>query len=127
MMPRQATQPDEPRDQRRDNVGELVPFPPPPDAASDTRGPDLRPVAAARIEHWCRAYDIPPSTVRALRAQGTGPRTFAVGRLVFVLREDWCAWLEGLATVGGSGPLSPPAGRFGRRTSRGSTANTTSR
>jgi hypothetical protein len=126
-MPRQAAQPNALRDQRQDRSGELVPFPPTPDAASDTAGPDLGPAAAARIEHWCRAYDIPPSTVRALRAQGKGPKTFEIGRLVFCMREDWCGWLEGLAMLGGSGPLSPPAGRFRRRTTRGTTANTPSR
>jgi hypothetical protein len=127
MMPSQVARPDEPRDQRPDKFGELVPFPPTPDAASDTPGPDLGPVAAARIEHWCRAYDIPLSTVRALRAQRKGPKTFEIGRLVFCMRVDWDTWLEGLATVGGSGPLSPPAGRLERRTNRGTTADTTSR
>ena len=127
MMPRQVAQPNALRDQRRDKVGELVPFAPAPDTASDTPGPDLGPVAAARIEHWCRAYDIPPSTVRALRAQGKGPQTFEIGRLVFCMREDWCAWLESLATLGGSGRLSPPARRFGSGTSRGTPASTTSR
>ena len=83
MMPRQAAQPNALRDQHHDKSGELVQFPPSPDTASDTPGPDLGPLAAARIEHWCHAYDIPPSTVRALRAQGKGPKTFEIGRLIF--------------------------------------------
>jgi hypothetical protein len=116
MMPRHSTQRNDLQDQRQGRVGEIVQFPPTSDAPSGAPGPELGPVAAARIEHWCRAYDIPLSTLRALRAAGKGPRTFEVGRLVFCHREDWCGWLEGLATFGGSGPLSPPAGRFGRRT-----------
>jgi hypothetical protein len=66
--------------------------------------PDLGPVIAARIDHWRRAFDIPLSTMRALRAQGKG-------RLIFCLREEWCVWLELMAKNGGTGPLSPPAGR----------------
>lgn len=127
MMPRHSAQQNDLREQRRDNVGEVVPFPPSTDAAIDTPGPDLGPVSAARIEHWCRAYALPLSTLRALRAQGKGPKTFEIGRLLYCTRGDWCGWLEGLATLGGSGPLSPPTGRFELRTSRGTTASTTSR
>ncbi len=126
-MPRQAAQPNALRDQRQDKSGELVPFPPTPDAASDTPGPDLGPVAAARIEHWCHAYDIPPSTVRALRAQGKGPKTFEIGRLVFCHARGLVRVAGRPGDLGGSGPLSPPAGRFGRRTNRGITANPISR
>ncbi len=110
----------------RDNskVG-VVPFAVPADeSAGPNPVPDLGPVVAARLEDWSRAYNIPVSTLRALRAAGKGPSTFEVGRLIFITRDDWCAWLEGLAAVGGTGPLSPRAGRFGRRTNRGTTANT---
>jgi hypothetical protein len=122
MMSRQAAQ----QDKRQDNGGKpvLIPFPSQPDAASDAPGPDLGPVVAARIEHWCRAYDLPLSTLRTLRAAGKGPPTFEIGRLLYCRREDWCRWLEGLATAGGTGPLTPPAGRLGRRTTRGTRANT---
>jgi hypothetical protein len=117
-MPRHAAQQGALQDQCQGTVGEIIQFPPAPDAGSDTPGPDLGPITAARLEHWCGAYDIPPSTVRALRAQGKGPPTFEIGRLVFCLRKDWCEWLENLATLGGSGRLSPPAGRLRHRTGR---------
>jgi hypothetical protein len=108
------------RGDRQAAAGAVVPFSPAPDAASDAPGPDLGPLTAARVEHWCVAYDIPVSTLRALRAQGNGPVTFEVGRLLFCRRADWLAWLEALAATGGSGPISPPAS-LGRRTDRSST------
>ena len=70
---------------------------------------------AARLDAWCDAYDIPTSTMRAIIRLGHGPRTFPIGRLLFVLRTDWSIWLDTLAQRGGTGPLSPPAGRFGRK------------
>ena len=105
----------------QDKIGELVPFSVPADAEGDSRGPDLGPVTAARLEDWANTYRIPMSTLRALRAAGKGPRVFEIGRLLYCTRDDWTSWLEGLAMVGGSGPLT---GRFGRRTNPGTTANT---
>jgi hypothetical protein len=103
----------------QDEISELVPFAVPPNAESDIPGPDLGPVVAARLEDWSRTYSIPPSTLRALRAVGKGPRVFEIGRLLYCTRDDWTSWLEGLAAVGGTGPLTPPAGRFGRKTNAG--------
>jgi hypothetical protein len=77
-------------------------------------------VAAARIETWCREYELPVSTFRLLRAAGKGPKAFEVGRLIYWLRADWIAWWQEMAASGGTGRLSPPSGRLGR----GSCANT---
>jgi hypothetical protein len=62
---------------------------------------------AARLERLAADYDVPPSTLRALIADGRGPRTFTIGRLVYVRRSDWVEWLDTLAEAGGTGPLSP--------------------
>jgi hypothetical protein len=102
----------------RDNKGsEVVSLVVPADAGQNpVLVPDLGPITAARLEDWSRVYGIPLSTLRALRASGRGPRVFEVGRLVYCLRDDWCAWLEGLAATGGTGPLTG-------RTNRGTTTN----
>ena len=39
--------------------------------------------------------------MRALCAQGKGPRTFTIGRLIYCLVEDWNSWMQGVAVVGG--------------------------
>jgi hypothetical protein len=52
---------------------------------------------AARLDVLAREHDIPVSTLRALIAQGDGPPTFTIGRLIFCRRMDWNAWLDGLA------------------------------
>jgi hypothetical protein len=68
-------------------------------------------VHAARIERLALDYEVPMSTLRAAVAQGRGPKTFTIGRLIYCRRGDWITWLDGLAETGGTGPLSPPAGR----------------
>ena len=119
MMPRHTAQ-------RRDKLAELVPF---NDPASITPGPpgpvpDLGPVVAARLEDWSRVYGIPLSTLRVLRRTGKGPKVFEVGRLLVLLAER----LDQLAGRLGRGwrfrSLVPPAGRFGRRANRETTAKT---
>lgn len=99
----------------RDNskVGELVPFAPSTDAesAGPNQVPDLGPVVAARLERWCAAYGLPPSTLRAIISQGQGPDTFRLGKLIFITREAWETWLAEQAAKGGTGRLSPPTGR----------------
>jgi hypothetical protein len=72
-------------------------------------------VHAARIERLALDYEVPMSTLRAAIAQGHGPKTFTIGRLIYCRREDWTGWLDGLAMRGGTGPLSPPAGRASSR------------
>jgi hypothetical protein len=42
--------------------------------------------------------DLPPSTLEKLRAQGTGPPVFVIGRRRFVLQSKFRAWLEQIAT-----------------------------
>ena len=44
---------------------------------------------------------IPTGTMTALHSQKKGPRTFKIGRRLYVLRADWTTWLTGLATTGG--------------------------
>ena len=38
--------------------------------------------------------DLPLSTVDKLRAQGLGPRTFTLGRRLYVRQSDMRAWLD---------------------------------
>ena len=68
-------------------------------------------VHAARIERLALDYEVPISTLRTATTLGQGPKTFTIGRLVYCRRGDWIAWLDDLAESGGTGPLSPPAGR----------------
>ena len=44
---------------------------------------------------------LPISTYRACVQGGRGPRTFKLGRRNYILRNDWEAWLEHLADIGG--------------------------
>ncbi len=123
---------------RQDKLAELVPF---NDPASVIPGPnrkaDLGPAVGARLERLCEANEIPQSTMRALIAQNKGPRTFTIGRLIYCLVEDWNAWMQNVAALGGTGRIAPPSGRNQpapvsqlvpeqtlRRTNRGTTANT---
>jgi hypothetical protein len=57
---------------------------------------------ASRLERLANEYQIPMSTLRALTAAGRGPPTFLIGRLLFVRRGDWVAWLDMLAGSGGA-------------------------
>ncbi|OGA59957.1 MAG: hypothetical protein A3G81_25970 [Betaproteobacteria bacterium RIFCSPLOWO2_12_FULL_65_14] len=41
--------------------------------------------------------DLPLSTVDKLRAQGLGPRTFTLGRRLYVRQCDMRAWLDQMA------------------------------
>jgi Helix-turn-helix domain len=41
--------------------------------------------------------DVPMSTLDKLRAQGRGPRTFKIGRRLFVRQADLRAWFDELA------------------------------
>jgi hypothetical protein len=66
---------------------------------------------AARIERFAEDHEVPISTLRATISLGQGPKTFTIGRLIYCRRVDWAAWLDRLARTGGTGPLSPPAGR----------------
>ncbi len=72
-------------------------------------------VHAARLERLAEDYEVPMSTLRAAIAQKCGPKTFTIGRLKYCRQEDWIAWLDMLAGSGGTGPLSPPAGRGATR------------
>jgi len=62
---------------------------------------------AARLENLAQEHDVPVSTLRAVIAQGGGPRTFTIGRLIYCRRADWTRWLASLAEAGGTGPLTP--------------------
>jgi hypothetical protein len=41
--------------------------------------------------------DVPLSTLDKLRAEGRGPRTFKIGRRLYVRQGDMRAWLDALA------------------------------
>ncbi len=41
--------------------------------------------------------DVPLSTMDMLRAKGQGPRTFKIGRRLYVRQVDLRAWLDSLA------------------------------
>lgn len=41
--------------------------------------------------------DLPLSTVDKLRAQGLGPRTFTLGRRLYVRQADLRSWLDRMA------------------------------
>ena len=42
--------------------------------------------------------DLPVSTIDKLRTQGRGPRTFKIGRRLYVRQTDLRAWIDDLAT-----------------------------
>ena len=46
---------------------------------------------------------VPISTYRAATRGERGPRRFKIGKMWFVLHEDWEKWLRGLAETGGLG------------------------
>ena len=41
--------------------------------------------------------DLPQSTIDKLRARGDGPKTFRIGRRLYVRQSDLRAWLDTLA------------------------------
>jgi hypothetical protein len=43
--------------------------------------------------------DVPLSTMDMLRAQGKGPRTFKIGRRLYVRQTDLRAWIDTMATA----------------------------
>lgn len=45
---------------------------------------------------------LPASTYAAEKAAGRGPRTFKIGRRIYVRIADWHAWLDERAGAGGS-------------------------
>jgi hypothetical protein len=42
-------------------------------------------------------FDVPLSTLDMLRAKGDGPRTFKIGRRLYVRQSDLRAWIDKLA------------------------------
>lgn len=55
----------------------------------------------ARLEAWLDSADIALGTYASIRAAGQGPRTFLIGRRVYIHRDDWHAWCRRLAESGG--------------------------
>jgi predicted DNA-binding transcriptional regulator AlpA len=43
--------------------------------------------------------DLPLSTLDMMRAQGTGPKCFKLGRRLYVLQTDFREWLDTMAKV----------------------------
>ncbi|MCC7325562.1 MAG: hypothetical protein IT521_01990 [Burkholderiales bacterium] len=44
-------------------------------------------------------FQIPVSTIDMLRAKGQGPRTFKIGRRLYVRQVDMREWIDRLATA----------------------------
>lgn len=62
---------------------------------------DLLTTPALPLEVLANKAGIPNGTMAAVRGRGEGPRTFVVGRRVFVLIDDWASWMRWLAERGG--------------------------
>jgi hypothetical protein len=45
---------------------------------------------------------VPLSTVDKLRAEGRGPRTFKIGRRLYVRQDDMRSWIDRMATEAAS-------------------------
>ena len=58
---------------------------------------DLIAAPALPIADVALFLDLPLSTVDKLRAQGLGPKTFTLGRRLYVLQSDLRAWLDKMA------------------------------
>jgi hypothetical protein len=63
---------------------------------------DLFAAPALPIAEVALFIGVPLSTIDKLRAQGHGPRTFKIGRRLFVLQEDLRDWLHHLRDMGES-------------------------
>lgn len=50
-----------------------------------------------------QSIGVPISTYRAATRGDRGPRRFKIGKMWFVLHEDWEKWLRKLAETGGLG------------------------
>lgn len=70
--------------------------PPPPDERNRRLG-DLIAAPALPLADVALFLDLPLSTVDKLRAQGKGPRTFKLGRRIYVRQVDLRAWLDAMA------------------------------
>jgi hypothetical protein len=58
---------------------------------------DLIAAPAMPIADVALFLDLPLSTVDKLRAQGLGPKTFTLGRRLYVRQSDLRAWLDQMA------------------------------
>ena len=59
---------------------------------------DLLAAPALPVADVALFLDVPLSTVDKLRAKGKGPRTFRIGRRLYVHQTDLRAWLERMRT-----------------------------
>lgn len=62
---------------------------------------DLIAAPALPVADVALFLDLPLSTVDKLRAQGKGPRTFRLGRRLYVRQADLRAWLDQMAEANG--------------------------
>lgn len=58
---------------------------------------DLVAAPALPIADVALMLDVPLSTIDKIRAQGRGPKTFRIGRRLYVRRCDLDSWLDELA------------------------------
>lgn len=61
---------------------------------------DLAVLPALPFSDVARVLDLPLSTLDKLRAKGSGPKTFLIGRRLFVRQSDLREWLDDLAKKG---------------------------
>lgn len=59
---------------------------------------DLIAAPALPVADVALFLDLPLSTVDKLRAEGRGPRTFKLGRRLYVRQSDLRAWLDRMAS-----------------------------
>lgn len=70
----------------------------PPDAAQRAlRMADLITAHALPLADVAVFLNLPLSTVQKLRIQGRGPKTFLIGRRIYVLQTDLREWIDSLA------------------------------
>jgi hypothetical protein len=70
---------------------------PEPSRASDRVLADLVTLPALPLGDVARVLNLPESSLQKIRAQGRGPKTFLIGRRLFVRQADLRAWLDALA------------------------------
>jgi hypothetical protein len=57
----------------------------------------LNAAPAMPLADFAAALDLPMSTMEKLRASGKGPRTFKLGRRLYVRQADQRDWLDAMA------------------------------
>jgi len=75
---------------------------PPTAARRMARFEELTLTPALTLHDVALLLGLPYSTIDKLRAQGRGPRTFLIGRRLYVRQKDFRDWIDRLAEEAGA-------------------------